>query len=71
MRFTKSPSGGEARVASFRLVTRRFGAAEVGCVPMRALMQLVEGDHSIVRMADLAKVAPEVLAAARAAAVRA
>ena len=34
-------------------------------------MQLVEGDHSIVRMADLAKVAPEVLAAARAAAVRA
>ena len=32
---------------------------------MRALMQLVEGDHSIVRTADLAKVAPEVLAAAR------
>jgi hypothetical protein len=28
-------------------------------------MQLVEGDHSIVRTADLAKVAPEVLAAAR------
>jgi hypothetical protein len=28
-------------------------------------MQLVEGDHSIVRTADLANVAPEVLAAAR------
>jgi hypothetical protein len=32
---------------------------------MRALMQLVEGDPSIVRTADLATVAPDVLAAAR------
>jgi hypothetical protein len=32
---------------------------------MRALMQLVEGDRTIVRAADLSEVAPEVLAAAR------
>jgi hypothetical protein len=40
-------------------------ASGVRCAPMRALMELVEGERHIVRTAELSAVAPEVLAAAR------